>query len=195
MRLLRSPLCLALLGFVLAGGTLAAQTTPRIHLDLEGNLAADLAASPFPIPPNGSGWHELAPAWCTPYVQNDYFDTDGDGTISRCDGIKLNGRWYHIVWVGWTLFCSDGTWVLEPVDDITADATFSGKWLEVAPNYGRVHSAVEWTRADGTAVDAEASRAAGTGSPRPLPGDSLSFEAAPACNVVRVSVDIIVEPR
>lgn len=173
----------------------------RIHLDLEGDndFIQSLKGlnSPFGIPPNCSTWHELYPDYCTVRHQSEYFDTDGDGCLSPCDGIQLDGQWYHIEWVGWTVFCGDGTWTLEPADINPTDPTVTS-WFEVAPNYGKVHKLESWTRADGEAVDFDVTiRADGhTALPEPKAGDSLDFtDIDKPCDIARVSVDIIVTPR
>ena len=183
---------------LLLAGTASAQ---RIHLDLEGDndfiQSLKSAESPFGIPPNCSTWHELSPVHCNLHHQSEYFDTDGDGALSPCDGIQLNGDWYHIEWVGWTVFCSDGSWTLEPADIDPIDPTITS-WFEVAPHYGKIHKLESWTRADGEAVDFGLSaRADGHSSmPEPKAGDSLDFtDIAEPCEIVRVSVDIIVTPR
>ncbi|MCK4510908.1 hypothetical protein KAW64_04170 [bacterium] len=53
-------------------------------------------------PPDGSGWHGLYPPeiYCTNGVQTDHDDVDGDGNMSFCDNIQIDGVWKHIEWVG-----------------------------------------------------------------------------------------------
>jgi hypothetical protein len=51
------------------------------------------------VPADCSTWHELYPTFCLPHHQDDYFD-NGDGVISACDGIVLDGLRYHVDWVG-----------------------------------------------------------------------------------------------
>lgn len=173
----------------------------RIHLDLEGNTSfiesLKTVGSPFGIPPNFSKWHELSPDYCVIHQQDDYFDTDNDQCLSPCDGIKLDNQWYHITWVGWTVFCEDGTWTLEPADINPTDPTVTS-WFEVAPNYGKVHKLESWSRADGSAVDfsPKPQDDGHSALPEPKAGDTLGFvDGTVPCEIVRVSVDIIVEPR
>ncbi len=51
-----------------------------------------------PVPPDCSSWHELWPAFCTNLHQGGYID-NGDGVVSECDYIQLEGIWYHITYV------------------------------------------------------------------------------------------------
>lgn len=194
-------LLLIFLMTLVTGNVLAQAAGVRIHLDLEGDSdfigSLKNADSPFGVPPNCANWHELSPNFCKIHHQDDYFDTDDDKCLSKCDGIKLSGQWYHIVWVGWTLFCDDGSYTLEPADIDPTDPTLTA-FFEVAPDYGRVHKLKQWSRADGTEVKIE--RRVGDAHnaiPEPKEGDLLTFADADAepCEVVRRSVDIIVEPR
>ena len=50
------------------------------------------------MPPPGSHWRELFPNPGTDH-QDVYVD-NGDGVLSACDLIKLNGLDFHITWVG-----------------------------------------------------------------------------------------------
>lgn len=59
-----------------------------------------------PVPPDGSTWHELHPVFCTDRIQSGYED-NGDGLISACDYIWLDGLRYHIDWVGPTYHLAD----------------------------------------------------------------------------------------
>jgi hypothetical protein len=75
-----------------------------LHLDLEEGVPTDpgvfgTTAGPA-IPPDCSTWHEIYPNNCAPHHQDGYGDSDGDGMISPCDYITLNGKRYHITWVG-----------------------------------------------------------------------------------------------
>lgn len=170
---------------VLAPAAFAQDPPERMHLDLDANVDADK----YPIPPKDSAWHELAPVYCKNHTQDDYFDNDGDGLISPCDGIKLSGQWYHIEWVGPTIFCEDI--VIEPLADITAGATLGSQWLEVHPNYGTVRTVTE--------VQTSSAKAAEPG-PEPEPTtpkecDVILFDDGTKCHVTRVGTDIIVTPR
>ena len=53
-------------------------------------------------PPDGVTWHTLHPpeAYCTNVVQTGHDDVDGDGNMSFCDNIQIDGAWKHIEWCG-----------------------------------------------------------------------------------------------
>jgi len=64
--------------------------------------------------------------FCQPWIQDDYFDNDGDGQISVCDQMNMTGpdgsqgSW-HIIWVGptiWIDWDGDGQWTDEGLDFI-----------------------------------------------------------------------------
>ncbi|MFH1680959.1 MAG: hypothetical protein ABIH26_09985 [Candidatus Eisenbacteria bacterium] len=67
------------------------------------------------VPPDCSTWHEIYPAYCTPHHQDEYID-NGDGDVSPCDYIVLDGVRWHVVWAGPTywLDCATGQSALEP---------------------------------------------------------------------------------
>ena len=56
-------------------------------------------------PPDGSTWHTLHPPefFCTDGTQTGHDDTDGDGNISFCDNIQIDGVWKHVEWIGPTI--------------------------------------------------------------------------------------------
>ena len=127
---------------------------PETTAGIPALIHLDLVPSPKPgglslmvgeIPPNGSAWHELYPAYCTPHVQDDYTD-NGDGVVSACDYIKLSGITYHIEWAGPTYYvtCSTtpggpplGTNVFEPTGPPQPGNPICQVWHEVWPNYCR----------------------------------------------------------
>ena len=95
-----------------------------------------------PIPPAGSSWHEIYPAFCATYTQDGYED-NGDGVVSACDRIRLNGVLYHIEWAGptyWTT-CSTTpggpgpTVAFEPTQPSTGENPICQIWHEVYPNF------------------------------------------------------------
>jgi hypothetical protein len=108
MRCYQGPLFALFLAVALA---LLGATIPSSAGGPVGTLYLDLQDPGFRqgIPGNCSTWHELYPAFCAPHHQDDYDDADGDGEVSVCDTIKLNGIDYHVVWVGPTYHttCSD----------------------------------------------------------------------------------------
>ena len=56
-------------------------------------------------PADGSSWHTLHPPelLCSNGVQTGHDDVDGDGNMSFCDNIEIDGIWKHIEWVGPTI--------------------------------------------------------------------------------------------
>ena len=56
-------------------------------------------------PQDGSPWHTLHPPelLCSSVVQTGHDDVDGDGDMSFCDNIQIDGVWKHIEWVGPTI--------------------------------------------------------------------------------------------
>lgn len=63
----------------------------------------------YPIPGTGATWHELWPNFCTDHTQTGYAD-NGDGVMSSCDDILLDGVTWHVDWVGPTYhFIAVGT--------------------------------------------------------------------------------------
>jgi hypothetical protein len=90
-------------------------------------------------PPDGSTWHTLHPPdlFCTNGTQTDHDDVDGDGNMSFCDNIQIDGVWKHIEWVGPTIRLrssqpgrQDLKWV-EPVEPTGRQYQYH----EVAPVY------------------------------------------------------------
>ncbi len=88
-------------------------------------------------PPDGSGWHTLYPpdAYCTNGVQTDHDDVDGDGNMSFCDNIQIDGVWKHIEWCGptFTLVYMGGGRQNKYVEPIEGDRQF--QYHEVHPTY------------------------------------------------------------
>ncbi len=94
------------------------------------------------IPGNCSTWHELFPAHCTPRHQSDYED-NGDGMLSACDIIYLDGDRYHIEWVGPTYWL-DCDIITEPMGDSNPGDPVCEEWIEVWPNHGVVRHVIGW---------------------------------------------------
>ena len=74
-------------------------------------------------PDSTTTWHTLHPPelFCTNGVQTDHDDVDGDGMMSFCDNIQIDGVWKHIEWVGPTIrirYLENGRAVkyIEPVE-------------------------------------------------------------------------------
>jgi hypothetical protein len=129
------PLLAALLMLAAAG-----RAQEFIHLEFIGPLVS-------PIPPECSTWHELYPAYCTDHHQ-DGFEDNGDGELSPCDLIVLDGERLHIVWVGPTFYLVDPTGVesiWEPVGDYPGPVNPTCQdWLQTLPDYGFVAHVDGW---------------------------------------------------
>lgn len=100
-----------------------------------------------PVPPACSTWHELYPNHCTDRHQTGYGD-DGDGFVSVCDQIVLDGLSYHIDWVGPTYYLEgipgrQGGMYLEP-QDVPGRNPVCETWHEVYPDYCLVHHVDAW---------------------------------------------------
>jgi hypothetical protein len=108
---------------------------------------------PFLIPPNCATWHEISPAFCNVYHQDTYND-NGDGVVSPCDIIALNGIAYHVDTAGPTVYldCSGGgqtTRIIEPVDENWIDGNpYDTQWMEIWPNFGVIHTIDGWNDGD-----------------------------------------------
>jgi hypothetical protein len=106
-----------------------------IHLELVGVPGrADV-----PVPPVCESWHELYPNYCVVHHQDDY-DDSGDGFISPCDRIVLDGETCHIDWVGPTyhLLGTPGgrdEMYLEPQDGAWSRNPVCETWHEVYPAF------------------------------------------------------------
>lgn len=150
------PICLVIAVLLIAvqtadwsgrGEATASTGLSTLYLDLAS--AGAPGGGPMPlvsnaIPPNCSSWHELYPTYCGTWHQDDYTD-NGDGVVSPCDIIRLNGIAYHVVWVGPTYFvtCSTTpggppvrTAAFEPVGNLPPDSNpICQVWHEVWPNF------------------------------------------------------------
>ena len=115
-----------------------------IHLELVGTPGR----ANMPVPPVCSTWHELNPSYCTVHHQTGYTD-NGDGLVSVCDHIVLDGVSAHIDWVGPTYHLIPMT---RPVPDkyLEPQAPGSGRspvcetWHEIYPNYCLTHHVDGW---------------------------------------------------
>lgn len=107
---------------------------PQLHLDLVG-------ATSIEIPADCSTWKELYPAYQTVYHQDGYED-NGDGLISACDYIVLNGARWHVTWAGPTYFTTclhNNQHYLEPTVELPGDDPTCETWQEVYPTYQPFH--------------------------------------------------------
>ncbi|MFH1680961.1 MAG: hypothetical protein ABIH26_09995 [Candidatus Eisenbacteria bacterium] len=143
---------------------------PEMHLDLESG--GELIQG---IPGDCATWHELYPNYCVPHHQDAYQD-NGDGAVSVCDYIILDGVRWHIIWVGPTYFTDDGH-VWEPVGDPTGDPICQD-WHMVYPDYCYTVHIDDWDD-NGDGVLSEC--------------DYVSYEGT-WHHIDRVGLDIIVVP-
>ncbi len=101
----------------------------------------NLPLVPDAVPANCSTWHELYPAFCTDHHQSDYED-NGDGQVSACDYIHLDGMRYHIDWVGPTYWL-DCDVIAEPTNPGSGNPQCE-EWEEVYPNPGNLWHVDNW---------------------------------------------------
>jgi hypothetical protein len=170
----------------------------QLYLDLEPVPAKGGAGPSFqvgPIPPNGSTWHELYPAYCTVYPQDDY-DDNGDGVMSPCDVITLGGIPYHITWVGPTYYvtCSPTPGgppvreaVFEPVNPNPTGNPICEVWHEVYPNFcSEIH--IDSFLDNGNGVLDECDFVDTQSDPSGVPGQTSFY------HIDRIGCNIRVEP-
>jgi len=93
------------------------------------------------ITDNCSTWHELWPNFCAVSHQDD-FEDNGDGVLSPCDYIHLDGHRLHVDWVGPTYWL-DCDLILEPIDPQPGDPVCQ-EWIEIWPNYGNLWHVDNW---------------------------------------------------
>jgi len=144
--------CVALVGIFVTShnATTGAGTTPvEMYVEYVPPLMAPGGGSLLVagnIPADCSTWHELYPNFCLNHHQDAYGD-NGDGVVSPCDGIKLDGACYHITAVGptyWTTcYPPDGsppyTVVFEPVDPAGGNPVCQ-TWHQIYPDFcGTIH--------------------------------------------------------
>ena len=102
----------------------------------------------MPVPPVCSTWHELYPNYCTSHHRTGYAD-DGDGLVSACDHILLDGMSCHVDRVGPTYYLVQMTErdvfkYLEPQGSGAGRSPVCETWHEVYPNYCIVHHVDGW---------------------------------------------------
>jgi len=114
--------------FMLVAGSAYAQIVLPIHLELVGPDVEKNGT--FPIPGDGSRWHEIYPNWCSEHVQIRY-DDNGDGYISTCDLIRFSIGYAHVENVVQTfhLYHPDAGTILVEWDEA------AGVFHEVYPDY------------------------------------------------------------
>lgn len=117
------------------------------------SLSTGALANLNDIPPNCADWEEL---WPNPGViehQGNYQD-NGDGVVSPCDEIELDGEWWHITWAGPTYYLQnpefpDQLLVAEPnlAPHDPANPTCE-IWHEILPVFCEQFHVAEWHDAD-----------------------------------------------
>ena len=127
----------ALVGLVAMAAPAGAQT----HFELLGSPVRDV------VPPDCTDWIELFPTF-GPIHHQDLYEDDGDGQVSVCDFITLNGTRYHIDWVGPTYWLveitgADEMWCEPTIPDPGGNPTCE-IWFEVAPGYGDEWHVDDW---------------------------------------------------
>ena len=165
----------------------------NIYLDLQTpaspNARGVTGVAIGDVPPPGSHWHELWPNYCGDWTQEDYRD-NGDGVISACDIIVLDGMEYHITWAGPTYFttCTDPTGltqevIYEPTADPNPQSPVCEIWHEVYPNFcAETHVDDYQDNGDGVLSECDLVYSGGT--------DGIVREY----HIDRIGCNIIVEP-
>jgi hypothetical protein len=125
---------------MLFAGSAYGQIDVDIYLELTEDPGPRMNGTP--VPPDGSIWHELYPNFCTDHTQINYEDGNGDGIISKCDGIRFSMGLAHVEKVCPTYhiyYAQFGTIAVEPD---SAEGTFH----EINPGFCGVWEPVggEW---------------------------------------------------
>ena len=124
-----------------------AQAQDVFHFELvpPGGAARD-------IPPDGSSWHELYPTFCAGHTQTGYED-NGDGFVSECDYIYIDGVRFHIIWSGPTYRLQSGPTegdrpeferYMEPIGFGPQRNPICEIWHEVYPDYCNEWHVEDW---------------------------------------------------
>jgi len=149
--LLGGAVALAGLAVIATSGPESARAQQEIYLDWSDGPENCASGTPWLPPPTCSSWHEIAPNFCVDHHQ-DGFQDNGDGVVSVCDIITLDGAEYHVVNVSPTLYldCSGGgeasgtTMILEPEGAYSGEPLV-GEWFEVYPDfYGYAGPITSW---------------------------------------------------
>jgi hypothetical protein len=120
-----------------------------VHLTYEPTPGSAEGANPgLGIPPDCSSWHELYPTFCAPHHQSGYVD-NGDGVVSPCDFIYIDGVCCHIQWVGPTYYLSPVSGsgrspILEPRTTNPGETPVCETWHEIYPDYCSQWHVVAW---------------------------------------------------
>lgn len=69
---------------------------PTYFLDCLGIVAEPSGEVNPDGDPTGEIWHEVYPNYCDEWFVEGWEDTDGDGTVSACDIVYLNGEVCHV---------------------------------------------------------------------------------------------------
>lgn len=146
----------AVIAFLLipAGTPVPSSANPIVqyYLDIDVPIVPKVG---WGIPPDGSSWHELYPAFCASHVQTHYEDMDHNGAISVCDNIIEAGAAWHVDQVMTTYFMSPA---LPGSLPIACEAPVTGTqnpvcetWHEIYPDFCVPHHIDAWedTNLDG----------------------------------------------
>lgn len=132
---------------LLTAAALAAACVPAAGQSIHLEFVGVPGRADMPVPPVCTTWHEIYPNHCTPHHQTGYGD-DGDGFVSVCDQIQLDGLSYHIDWVGPTYYLvgipgRDVVMYLEP-QEIPGRNPVCETWHEIYPDYCIAHHIDAW---------------------------------------------------
>jgi len=150
-----------------------------------GQICLELGGSPvrYDIPDTGSPWHELFPNFCVMHNQTGYSD-NGDGVVSECDAIFLDGLMYHIDWAGPTYYLynteTGDVKFLEPTSDDPGANPVGEIWHEVAPAYCTEWEIMGWDDNGNGVVD---------------PCDIIVLAGDTLWHIEEVRLDITVSPE
>ena len=92
-------------------------------------------------------WHQVYPNYCNTAHQTNHVD-NGDGVMSVCDFIWLDGVQNHITWIGPTYYVDyDGDYIpdagWEPIEFMPGSPVCQ-TWLQVFPEYGALLHVDDW---------------------------------------------------
>lgn len=139
------------LGLTAVGEKTATAQGEQIFLDWQDGPTN--CQPPFPIPPVCATWHEISPLFCRTWHQDGYGD-NGDGVVSACDIIIINGVTYHVDSADPTVYldCNgDGqtSRIVEPVtDEWNYGNPYDTQWMEIWPEFGLIHTIEGWNDGD-----------------------------------------------
>jgi hypothetical protein len=92
-------------------------------------------------------WHEIYPTYCATAHQTGHMD-NGDGILSACDWIELDGMAWHVQWVGPTYYLdcdldNQEDSAFEPLE-FQPGSPVCQEWVQVWPTYGEIFHVDDW---------------------------------------------------